>query len=128
MDAAARIAQQTMENRGGSVRKYGSRTTCQHRREQMAVSRQDAVSDRVNPLLNAMEAAGVRPLPCQVVIQVRHLPKSNQAVLTIRQLCESPVETVPLPSLTGRFPLRWSASRPVSGGVGRSWRGGPGHA
>lgn len=84
IDAAAHLAQKAVKDRGRPMRENRTGTARQNRREQMPVSRQKAVPDGVDPLLDAMEAPGRRSLSGQIPVEVRQLPEGNEAVLPIR--------------------------------------------
>ena len=105
MNATPYFPQEAVKHGGRPVREHCAWATGQHRRKQVTVSRQERVTNRVDPLSNAVQPSNLRPLPCQIPLQVRKLPKGNQAILTSRQPRQSPIEFQPPSPPTGRIPV-----------------------
>jgi len=106
INAIARVVEDAVEIRGRAMGQNRSGTTGEHGREQMSLSGKEAVTNGVNALLNTVESSRVSSLPCQVSIQIRELPESNQTVLTIRQISQLAIKIRPPSTPTGRKAVR----------------------
>jgi hypothetical protein len=118
VDTGPRACTDPPEGPRGSMRENRLGSTGKNGRHQRSPARQQRVSDRVDPLVHAVQAPCFDPLVHDTGIQpqLNELEERHDPVLTRRKARDRPVR--PAFESTGRFSSIWGCLRPV--GIHRS--------